>query len=46
MLRLSEHRRELAREACLRQLPDGDRLQWYMTRYSTVGTMLQTGAQK
>ena len=32
---LSEHRRELAREACLRQLSDDDRLQWNTVRYST-----------
>jgi len=37
-LRFSEHRRELAREACLRQLSDGDRLQWNITRYTTVET--------
>jgi len=38
-LRLSEHHRELAREACLRQLSDGDRLQWNMVRCSTVDIM-------
>jgi len=39
LLRFSEHHRELAREACLRQLSYGDRLQWYMTRYTTVDTV-------
>ena len=41
-----EHRQELAREACLRQISDGERLQWCMTRYSTVDTMQQIGEQK
>jgi len=45
-LRLSEHHRELAREACLQQLSDGDRLQWNMVRYSTVDTMQQIGEYK
>jgi len=36
-LRFSEHRRELAREACLRQLSDAD-------RYSTVDTVQQVAA--
>jgi len=44
MQRLSEHRRELVREECLRQLPGGDRLQWNVIRYSTVDTMQQIGA--
>ena len=38
-LRLSEHHRELAREACLRQLSDAD-------RYSTVDTVQQIAAWK
>jgi len=42
-LQFSEHRRELAREACLRQLSDGDRLQWNKVRYSTADTMQQIG---
>jgi len=42
-LRFSEHRRELAREVCLRQLSDGDRLQWNMVRYSSVDTIQQIG---
>jgi len=42
-LRFSEHRRELAREACLRQLSYGDRLQWNMVRYSTIDTIQQIG---
>jgi len=42
--RVSEHRRELVREACLRQLPGGDRLQWNVVRYYTVDTMQQIGA--
>jgi len=41
--RVSEHRRELARKACLRQLSDGDRLQWNTVRYSTVDTIQQIG---
>jgi len=41
MLWFSEHRRKLAREACLQQLSDGDHLQWNMVCYSTVDTMQQ-----